>query len=202
MVTKTKALPVFGAQALRESGSSTKGDALQIHRWEKSGRLIRLKRGLYALPEDRRTARFSLAWLANSLYSPSYLSLEYVLSQYDMIPERVLTVTSITRLKTAQFTNPLGHFSYRNIKEALFFGFESRIDENGVQVLIATPEKAVLDMIYLIPNMTVTEEYFRDSLRWQQLDQLNLKRLAQYAKKYKSKKIDASLPLLMRMAKP
>lgn len=185
-------LPFFGNKGL---------SPLQLHRWTKGGRLVRLKRGLYTLPEERRKIPFSLLWLANSLYSPSYLSLEFALSWYDLIPERVTTFTSVTQLKTAKFENPLGRFSYRHVKKELFFGFETLEDEYKKRFLIAQPEKALFDLLYLSKDWEPTENFLLEGLRLQQLNQLNHRRLAKYALIFKTPKIKKILPILMEMTK-
>ncbi|MBI2339466.1 MAG: type IV toxin-antitoxin system AbiEi family antitoxin domain-containing protein, partial [Deltaproteobacteria bacterium] len=106
--TKAAPLPFFDESLLRLFGGSKEANRLNLTRWVKGGKIIRLKRGLYTLPDDRRKIRFSPMGLANALYSPSYLSLEFALSWYDMIPERVSAMTSVSRLKTAKFSNPMG----------------------------------------------------------------------------------------------
>jgi predicted transcriptional regulator of viral defense system len=200
LVAKTQNLPFFGKDVLAGSWENPKSQELQLHRWVKAGRLIRLKRGIYTLPDDRRKIHFSSAWLANTLYSPSYLSFEFSLSWYDLIPERVSTVTSVTLLKTAKFENTLGCFSYRNLQNDFFFGFETVEDEFKREVLMAKPEKALLDFLYLSRNWEPTEEFFREGLRLQQLDQLNFSQLKKYAQVLSIKKIIQSLTILMKMA--
>lgn len=195
-VSKVKAYPVFGEEILGTLGSSKAVRRLQLNRWNRAGKVIRLKRGLYTLREDRRAAPLSLRWLANALYSPSYLSLEYMLSWYDMIPERVAIITSVTTLKTATFTNPLGRFVYRNLKKELFFGFEEVRDEIGNVILVATPEKAVLDYVYLYAGWRSDRAFLEKNVRFQQLEQLNPKRLKDFGRRFGSKKIDAAVALL------
>jgi len=198
-VLKVSPYPVFGEDVLSTLGLSKAGRRLQLNRWSQAGKVIRLKRGLYSLPEDRRKSPLSVRWLANALYSPSYVSLEYMLSWYDMIPERVGMVTSITTLKTATFKNTLGQFVYRNIKKDLFFGFEEVHDEFGSSVLVATPEKAILDTIYLYSGWKSSREFLEKNLRLQQLDQLNKKRLKAFAAKFSSKKIEMATKLLLEI---
>lgn len=194
-VQKTRGLPFFGKEVLKGPA------ALQFHRWMKTGRIIHLKRGLYTLPGEQRKISFSSPWLANTLYSPSYLSLEFALSWYDLIPERATTFTSVSRLKTATFTNPLGRFVYRHLKKELFFGFTPIQDEFKRDILMAQPEKALLDLLYLSGGWQPSEQFFRESLRLQQLDQLNAARLKRYAQTFAIKKITAAIPILMGMKK-
>lgn len=201
LVAKTKNIAIFGKDVLLGNEENPKSQELQLHRWVKAGRLIRLKRGIYTLPEDRRKIQFSTVWLANTLYSPSYLSREFSLFWYDLIPERVSTATSITLLKTAKFENPLGSFSYRNIKKELFLGFDEVEDEFKRKFLMAKPEKALLDFLYLSRDWKPTEEFFREGLRLQQLDQLNFSLLKKYARIFAAKKIINSIPILMEMTR-
>lgn len=184
-------LPVFGDELCASH--------LQLSRWAKAGKIIRLKRGLYTLPPARRPLPFSTPWLANTLYSPSYLSLETMLSWYDLIPERVTQTTSITTLKTAQFKNALGIFVYRHIKPQLFAGFEETKDEHGVAVLMATPEKALLDYIYFYPHWRSTPEFVENNIRLQQLEQLRPKWMLHWSQLFQSKKMEKATQLLLTM---
>ncbi|MBF0107228.1 MAG: type IV toxin-antitoxin system AbiEi family antitoxin domain-containing protein, partial [Deltaproteobacteria bacterium] len=87
-VTHVSPFTVFGNDVLCDLDWSSSAQNNQLNRWVKSGQLVRLKRGLYTLPLQYQKQKFSNPWLANTLYSPSYLSLEYVLSMHDLIPER------------------------------------------------------------------------------------------------------------------
>ena len=106
--------------------------------------LFRLKRGLYS--DD--ACENPLA-IANALYGPSYLSFSYALSRYDMIPEAVYAYQSATTLKnrSKEFQNEFGRFTYRDVPAAAFpYGVQS---EGGI--LIASREKALCDLLYLLP---------------------------------------------------
>lgn len=190
-IKKTQDFPVFSDLSQKQ----------QLARWVKAGKVIRLKRGLYTFPENKCKVPFSLRWLANTLYSPSYLSLEFVLSYYDLIPERVPLLTSITPLKTKVFQNPMGHFVYRNLKKSLFFGFEEIPDEFGHSILMANPEKALLDFIYLYPHWENTPGFMRQNLRLQQISQLKPKYLKELSEKFRSRKISTALELILQEIK-
>ncbi|MDI6841100.1 MAG: hypothetical protein QMD71_09715 [bacterium] len=144
-----------------------------------------MKRGLYILNESDRKIYPSRVFLANSLYSPSYVSTEYALGFYDLIPEKVEDVTSITTKKTAKFTNAFGTFLYQHVKTDLFFGFTQIEDENGFPVLIAEPEKAMLDFIYL--NLQDFKDKGKDifslSYRLQNLDTLKKEKTNEFCQK-------------------
>lgn len=189
--------PVFGLDPPSGASWSRAQSRLQFSRWVKAGHLLRLKRGLYCLPPGA-TPRFSLTWLANRLYSPSYLSFEFMLSWYDLIPERVAVLTSISTRKTLRLTNSVGQFVYRTLQPSHFFGFEERRDEYQAPVLMAQPEKALLDYIYLSRDWQATPQYIVEGLRLQQLDQLNFRRLAQWAEAFHSKKLIRAVAVLRR----
>lgn len=199
LINAARHLPTFGDELCVTLGASPQACRLQLSRWTRAGKIIRLKRGLYTLPPATRPPPFSTRWLGNTLYSPSYLSLETMLSWYDLIPERVTPNTSVTTLKTAQFQNALGMFVYRHIKPQLFTGFEETRDEHGAAVLMATPEKALLDYIYLYPHWQSTPEFVEENVRLQQIDQLRRKWLLHWSAIFQSKKMDQAAQLLIKM---
>jgi predicted transcriptional regulator of viral defense system len=135
---------------------------------------------------------------SNVLYAPSYVSLEYVLSLYGLIPEKVAQVTAVTTRKTARFSNPIGSFSFRHVKRDLFFGYTDQKDENGAAVLVATPEKALLDKIYLDAPARLTREYLAEGLRLQNEEVLQIRRMRTYARRFRSDKIDEAVRLLSK----
>ena len=132
-------------------------DRHNLKRWTDSGYLIKLKRGLYAFSDWRQTAGIGEA-MASRIYAPSYLSCEWVLARAGLIPESVVQFTSVTTLKTAKFSNVFGDYSYRTIKPQVFWGYESRPLASGLQGLVATPAKALLDLLYLNSFYNTAEE--------------------------------------------
>lgn len=118
----------------------------QIHYWKKHNWLRVLKNGLYetVYPQEKNIPDL---FLANKLYSPSYVSLETALSIYNIIPEIAMGVTSITTKSTREFKNYHGFFKYRSVKTAVFVGYRI-IEENKFKIKIAEPEKALVDYIY------------------------------------------------------
>ncbi len=110
--------------------------------------IIRVKKGLYIFGDDYRHKPYSRELLANLIYGPSYISLEYALSYYSLIPERVETVTSVTSKHAKKFSTPIGIFSYRPIPVKVFSIGLDRIEiDEGRSFLIAVPEKALADKI-------------------------------------------------------
>ena len=114
----------------------------------KNGVIIRIKKGLYVFGPDFSRKPFSKEVLANLIYGPSYISLEYALYFYNIIPERVETVTSITCKRNKEFNTPAGRFTYRYLHPHKYFVgvTQHQLDETH-QILIATPEKALFDFI-------------------------------------------------------
>ncbi len=125
-----------------------------ILRWSEKGKLISLKNGIYILKETydsySKDANF-LNLIANKLRTPSYVSLEYVLSKYNILTEATYPITSVT-LKTGRtFENKLGTFIYKSIKKELFTGYTIEKFLNN-DYYIATKTKALFDYIYFKAN--------------------------------------------------
>lgn len=198
-VAAVGSFPVISKDLLDHLSWSPEQQNLQLVRWTGQGRLIRLKRGIYVLPTEKQKIKFSRLWLANALYSPSYLSLEFILSWHDLIPERVSVLTSVSRKKTATFDNPLGHFEYHHVRDELFFGFEEKKDEFGALVLMASPEKALLDLAYLKPGWELSKTYLLKALRLQQLESLRKNELKKLGRRFTSKKIAQTVELILSL---
>ncbi len=112
------------------------------------GELIRLKKGLYILGEDYQTTSIDTISLSNLLYAPSYVSFDYALSYYGLIPERVYEITSATMRMKKEFNTPLGRFTYKPIPlQAYALGVDWLYDDINGGKLIATSEKALCDKI-------------------------------------------------------
>lgn len=121
-----------------------------ISRLVKAGHLIRVKKGIYVFGSLYSHRPFSLEVLANKIYGPSYVSAEYALSFWGLIPEGVNEVTSMTTGKNKHFTTPVGRFSYHHLKPLHFsVGVVSVKQADGYSALIATPEKALVDLLML-----------------------------------------------------
>lgn len=119
-----------------------------MHRLKKAGKILELKRGLYAFADPWRKAALHPPLVANLIYNPSYLSGLWALSWHGIIPEKVELNISVTTRPTRNFENSFGRFSYQSVKPGLFNGWE-RTEILGAAVLVATPEKAIADYLYL-----------------------------------------------------
>ena len=170
----------------------------QVREWVKKDYLIPLKRGLYIFSDEWRKIQPSVLFMANFLVLPSYVSLEYALGFYEIIPEKVTVVTSVTTKKTKIFKNLLGSFEYCSIKENLFFGFKKEIDNNQ-EFFIALPEKALLDYFYLNHHFQGNFSEL-ESLRLQNLEALNTELLETYGLKY-NKRIRKIAEVLIEFVK-
>jgi hypothetical protein len=145
----------------------------------RSGAIIRIKKGLYIFGSQQRRSLIPLETLANQIYGPSYVSLEYALSFYGLIPEFVAEVTSVTTKRQKRYETPVGRFSYVPIPTKLFsVGFTLLQVTNYESALIATPEKALADLIYTrklkITSPSDLVAFLFDDLR---LDQTSSKKL-------------------------
>lgn len=112
------------------------------------GSLVRLRKGLYVLGERYRRAPLSREYLANLIYGPSYVSLDYALSHYGLIPERVENVTSVTTGENRRFGTPLGVFTYRPLPPRRYAPGIRRAGEGDTHYLMASPEKALVDKVW------------------------------------------------------
>ena len=168
---------------------------IKIATMVKNGDLIRLKRGVYHLGKRYQSAPIDTISISNMLYTPSYVSFDFALSHYGMIPERVSEVTAATLNHAKLFETPLGRFSYKHIpKEAYALGIDWVYDENNGGKLIATPEKALCDKIRYdrgVGSMTQAQmkEYLLYDLRLERLEMLNVELILSIAHAYRSKNL-------------
>jgi predicted transcriptional regulator of viral defense system len=167
--------------ALQWTGMERQSMLMQLTRWTRAGYLTPLRRGLHTVAGPFRKRPHSAPELANAIYSPSYLSLEWALSQYGLIPEAVPVFTSVTTRVTRTFANQLGRFEYRHIQQAFFTGF-SRRELLGAEIYMAHPEKAILDFLYFSSGDWSAERH--GEMRWQNLGSLRIGKLREAAAAY------------------
>lgn len=135
---------------------------------EKKGDLIRLKQGLFALHPNLTGQLLSTELVANYIYGPSYISLQYALRFYGLIPERVYTVTSMTTRHSRVFYNSLGRFEYVHVDEKAFPIGVRAVTMDNATFLIASPEKALCDLIANISHLNL--RYRKEILVWLEED--------------------------------
>lgn len=171
--------PLFESALLLAGQSDPDHIRAQLSRWVRAGKLYQLRRGLYALAPPYLRLKPHPFVTANRIAPASYVSLQSALAHYGLIPEHVPVVTSVTTGRPGQWDTPLGVFSYRHLSVRAFFGYR-RLDLGAAQAaFVASPEKALLDLVYLTPRGERTE--YLDALRMQDLDQLRSEELDRLA---------------------
>lgn len=164
----------------------------RLNEWQIKRYIKKLRRGYYMF-SDVELNEETLFLIANKLYCPSYISFEMALSYYGLIPEGVYSVTSASSKKTARFKTPIAEFSYRRIKPALLFGYCLE-NQNGQKYKIAEMEKALLDYLYLNPQIARKEDFYEWRFNSQEfLAKVDMLKLNKYAKAFYNKRLLARL---------
>jgi predicted transcriptional regulator of viral defense system len=189
--------PVFPSSLLLAGRGSASSVRRQLDRWVKSGRLIQLRRGVYSLAPPYQAEAPHPFLVANHLRKPSYVSLQSALSHYGMIPEFVPVTTSVTTGRPEELQTPLGGFLFRHLKKTAFFGYAQTEISRGQSVFLASPEKALLDLLYLTPGSD-SPEYLTE-LRFEPLGGFDWHVLRMHAERYKSPKLKRAVELLSRL---
>ncbi len=167
----------------------------QLSQWVKKGYLFKLKNGLFIFSE--RSKNIKMETIAFNLYQPSYVSLEWVLAKYGLIPEMTYNLTSITSKTTRSFKNKFGEFTFRNIKKSMFFGYE-KVEENEQVYLMAYPEKALIDYIYLNMKKIKNEDDIRElRLNDSAIKELDMEKIEKYTDAINNKKLTRTLDTLL-----
>jgi hypothetical protein len=186
---------------VKDSGEDPQAVRNQLSRWVKRGMILPLRKGLYTFHSDETESRPNVLYLANRLYEPSYVSLEYALSIYELIPDYVPVVTSVTTRKTLKLINTIGTFTYQHVLPQAFRGFVQDKQDGGQPVLTAEPEKAVLDFLYF--NLHRVEADARgvmlESFRFQNLDSLKPERVLELVPCFRNAKILRTAEVLIAM---
>lgn len=138
---------------------------------ENNGSIIRLKKGLFVVSSEISQQTLSRELVANHLYGPSYISLESALSFYGLIPERAYAIRSVTVKRAKRFSTQLGNFEYVTIPQDYYsIGIRQEIVNNEYAYLLASPEKAICDMIlstrnFRIQSVKAMQIYLEEDLR-------------------------------------
>lgn len=188
-------LGCFSIYQLRAWNSTL--DSSSISRWVKKGYLSKIRQDWYAfceLQNEPDMARF----IAGKIYSPSYISLHTALSIYGITPEAVTQITCVTTNRTASYNNPFGQFHYQTIKPELFFGYKQEPFRRGGSYLIAEPEKAIVDLLYLYPQYNTADAMLdlRFDTWWMQ-EELDKEKIMAYAKQTAKKALINRIELLL-----
>lgn len=156
-LVKLQNLAYFTTEELK-SISNDKENTLKksVKRFLFNKQIVRLKKGIYVTSEflrnlDNNEKTLYFEFIANTLKTPSYLSLEYVLTKYDILTESAYIHTSITTKNTNNYENSLGAFTYRSIIPKLFCGYEIKYFRDK-PYNIAKKSKALFDYLYFRIN--------------------------------------------------
>ena len=175
----------------------------KISRMKRCGELFSLTRGIY-----ETSGNVPGYCLAGVIYGPSYLSFDYALSVYGLIPEAVYTYSSATfdKKKAKELENHFGRFTYRDVPpEAYPFGIVIK-EENGYLYRIAAPEKALCDKLYTMPPVTSQREIERmlfEDLRIDgaEFEKLDADDILQIGNRYHSNNVKYLMKYLRRSAR-
>ncbi len=171
----------------------------QLSRWTRAGRLYRLRRGLYALAPPFQKVKPHPFLVANRMARASYVSCQSALAHYGLIPEHVPVTTSVTTARPARWDTPLGVYEFRHVKTDLFHGYRLIELSPGQRAFVASPGKALLDLVYLQPGGDAPG-YLRE-LRLQNLDRLDLDELQRQANLASSPKLQRAAAFVAALAR-
>jgi hypothetical protein len=149
-------LAIVGEEPVFETGFLLAGNVdpadvrRQLARWVKSGRVLQLRRGLYALAPPYRKVAPHPFLVANRLVPGSYVSLQSALAYHGLVPEHVPVTTSVTTGRPQRRENAVGSFEYHHVRAALLSGYRLETLGAGQEALVATPEKALADLVGLV----------------------------------------------------
>lgn len=178
--------PIFNSSILLAGNVDPKLIRIQLSRWVKAGKIYQLRRGLYSIAPPYQKKQPHPFLVANHLQKASYISLQSALSFYGLIPEVVNITTSVSTGRPERLETPLGIFEFRHIKPELLFGY--RMVELGEQsAFVATPEKALLDLIYLQAGSD-SAAYLKE-LRLQNTEKLDKDLLRKQSEKFNTPKL-------------
>jgi len=157
--------------------------------WQNKGYLKKVTRGYYIF-SDTEINENVLCVMANEIYNPSYVSLESALSYYNLIPEGVYSVTSISSKKTVTLKTPFGDFSYKKIKPELMFGY-ALVRYKNHNFKMAEMEKAVLDYFYINAKVKNENDFFEmrfDATTFK--DSVDMDKFERYLKAFNNKSLE------------
>ncbi len=172
----------------------SKFDFRRLIEWQQKGYIAKVINRWYVF--SKPLSQEDLLITSNRICAPSYVSLQWALSYYHLIPEGVFSITAVTSLKTHHFKTPIGAFSYKHVKPSLLFGYRL-MEFGGMAYRLAEPEKAILDYLYLNPSVRTQQDI--DSLRLNRNEFENLidtARLNSYLGIFNSKSLTKRVKLI------
>ena len=177
---------------IKQSYNEYSNKNAKISRDVKNGKLIKIVNGLY-----ETNPNVSGYLLANSIYGPSYLSFDFALSYYGLIPEKVTTYTSATfdKKKKKEYNNQFGYYTYRDVPSLVYPLGVKIVEENGYVYQIAIPEKALCDKLYTISpvsNYSELENLLFKDLRidTDEFEKIDINAIRQISESYHCRNVD------------
>jgi hypothetical protein len=149
LLSRVGSEPVFETGFLLAGSGGAAAVHRQLSRWVRAGRLVQLRRGLYALAPPFRKVEPHPFLVSNRIFRGSYVSREAALAHHGLIPEAVPLVTAAGNGRPQTLETPLGAHDLRHLKPGLVRGFRTEEVARGQRAFVATPEKALLDLVYL-----------------------------------------------------
>ncbi len=188
--------PIFESSILLAGNVDPKLIRIQLSRWVKAGKIYQLRRGIYSIAPPYQRIQPHPFLIANHLQKASYVSLQSALSFHGLIPEVVNITTSVSTGRPERLETPLGAYEFRHIKTEFLFGYQmTKLGEQSA--LVATPEKALLDLIYLQPGGN-SIAYLKE-LRLQNTENLDKDLLRKQSEKFKAPKLYNAVKEILRL---
>jgi len=191
--------PIFETSLFLAGDMDPANTRRQLSRWTKAGRLYQLRRGIYTLAPPFQKAQPHPFLIANRMVRASYVSLQAALAYYGLIPEYVPVVTSVTTARPGRWETPLGVYEFRHVKTDLLAGYRLTDLNGGQKAFVATPEKALLDLVYLQPGGD-SPAYLQE-LRLQNLDRLDAEELRGQAERTGSPKLRRAAEFVVELSR-
>lgn len=179
--------PVFETGLLFAGDEDPANVRRQLSRWTEAGQLYQLRRGLYALAPPYQKTKPHPFLVANRMVKASYVSCQSALAHFGLIPDHVPVAVSVTTLRPCAWETPLGAFEFHHLKPTLLFGYRFTELGGGQQAFVATPEKALMDLVHFQPEGD--SQAYLDALRLQNLDRLDIDELQRLAQRAGSAKL-------------
>lgn len=197
-------LEIIGSESLFETGLLMAGAPdpaavqRQLSRWVRAGRLVKLRRGLYAVASPHRAALPDPFVISNRLVRPSYVSLESALHYHEIIPDVPFAVTAVTTGRAGVHDTPLGRFLFHHIRTDRLWGSrEIKVAAGQRGAWIAGPEKALIDLLYL--NRSSDDPPYLRQLRLQNTERLDVGILRDMAERFRSAKVSRAVETVVSL---
>ncbi len=171
-------------------------DSRRLYEWQQQNYIKRLSNNFYIFTDTIQNDSL-LKHISNKINSPSYIALESALSYYNLIPEAVFQIKSVTTKKTKKIQNEIASFSYQSINRALFFGYSIK-GEDKTPFLISDPEKTVLDFLYFNPYLKTESDFEELRLKRDVIQEIiSPSKMDTYLRLFNHRRLEKSLNALL-----